>query len=141
MKIIILHILLISILGFSSNPKYMTMETGTTSFTDIQTELTSGEWRLCKVINNRRAINYNICSKLIFNTNNTGLYINPSSNQFTFRWELLNADSLNIMNVEEDKGNKSINEGCYKIIFTNKLKCKEIRLKHLDSDLIYFLWK
>ncbi len=139
--------MLISIFGFSSKPKNITMGRANVVFEEIQTELTTGEWTLCSVmvINKATGISsqlmYNQGPKLIFNSNNTGIYIKPSSKHITFEWELLNEDSLSFKVVDENNQREAIKSGVYQIGFSINTEYKELQLKHVDNDLIYFLRK
>ena len=141
MKLVIYLMTLISIMSCSSEPKNVSMEKVTPIFNANLTELTRGEWKLCKTMNGGSIVNYNQCPKLIFNSSSFGFYVKPSSKQIAFNWKLLNQDSLSIIVVEADMENESIKRGIYEIVFSNKSKYRELQLKHTGTHLIYFLGK
>ena len=141
MKEFLFLMTLISIMGCFSEPKNIGKEKVATIFYANHTVLTTGKWSLCKTMTEGSVFNYNQCPNLIFNSNNIGFYVKPSSEQIAFEWKLLNQDSLSIMVVEADRENESIKRGIYEIVFSSKPKYTELQLKHTGTNLIYFLGK
>ncbi len=87
MKYVICCVMLISIFGFSSKPKNITMGRANVVFEEIQTELTTGEWTLCsvKVINKATGTSsqlmYNQGPKLILTATILGFILNFHQNK------------------------------------------------------------
>lgn len=101
------------------------------------TKLIVREWSCCKKRNKGYEINYNICPKFIFKENNVGYYVKPSAEQVEFGWELLNDSTLNINLIKEE--NEPFKQGTYKMIFTANSNYLDLQLRHVDTDLIYFM--
>jgi hypothetical protein len=130
-----LSLVILIVVGCSleaSNDNKSVMETAIISSV-IEDELIDGEWTCCARSRNGMRMTANVCSNVIFESDNKGQYIPPSGEQVLFNWELLNDSTITV------SSNKSIDGGTYQMSFIEKPEYMELQLIHTDKDLIYYL--
>ncbi len=101
-----------------------------------------GEWGIYETVTNAESgnsktettVNCNVCPKVKFETENTGILIFPNGEKSIFRWEIIG----DILIIESNDESNYLDKN-YLMKFTKKLNCTELELKETKKKYSYIL--